>query len=190
MDAIEAIHTRRSVGRVPDAGVAREEIEEILRAAICAPNHHLTFPWRFVVLQGSARRALGEVHAAAVMATRPELPAEAFAKEAARLERAPVVIACIARATAEDEVTRREDRDAVIAAVQNLMLAAHARGLATMWRTGAMVDAPAVREDLACGPNDAIVGFVYVGRADGVSRDPTPRPSLDDVTEWRGAERG
>lgn len=186
MDAIEAIHTRRSVARVPNLAVTREDIEEVLRAALRAPNHHLTFPWRFVVLQGDARRALGEVHARAVMAARPELPASAFAKEAARLERAPVVIACIARSTASDEVCRREDRDSVAAAVQNLLLAAHARGLATMWRTGAMVDAGAVRENLSCGPHDAILGFVYLGRADGAPKDATPRPPLNDVVEWRG----
>ena len=185
MDALLAIHTRRSVGRLPDGAVSRDEIEGVLRAALCAPNHHLTSPWRFVVLQGGARRALGEVHARAVTAHRPDLPAEAFAKEAARLERAPVVIACIVRPSADDEVTRREDRDAVAAAVQNLLLAAHARGLAAMWRTGAMVDEPAVRDNLGCGARDAVVGFVYLGRSDGVSKDPTARPPLDDVVVWR-----
>lgn len=186
MDAIDAIHTRRSVGRLPDAPVTREEIEAVLGASVRAPNHHLTFPWRFVVLQGGARRALGEVHAQAMMDKRPELPPESFEKEAARLDRAPVVIACIVRPTGDDEVTRREDRDAVAAAVQNLLLAAHARGLAAIWRTGAMADAAAVRADLGCGPHDAIVGFVYLGRSDGVARTETPRPPLDDLVEWRG----
>jgi nitroreductase len=186
MDALDAIRGRRSVSRVPDGPVSRGEVETLLEAALHAPNHHLTHPWRFVVLQGESRRALGEVHAGFVTATRPDLPAESFAKEAARLERAPVVIACIAVATAADEVTRREDRDAVAAAIQNLLVAAHASGLAAMWRTGAMVDEAPVRDDLGCGPRDAIVGFVYLGRDDGTVRDVPPRPPLDDVVEWRG----
>jgi nitroreductase len=157
----------------------------VLRAAICAPNHHLTFPWRFVVLQGAARRALGEIHARSVMEDRPELPPEMFEKEAARLERAPVVIACIVTPTADDDVTRREDRDAVAAAVQNLLLAAHALGLAGIWRTGAMADSVAVRADLGCRPHDAIVGLVYLGRATDVTAA-AARPPLDDVVQWRG----
>jgi nitroreductase len=189
VDVLHAIRTRRSVGRLSAQRVPRPAVEEILAAALCAPNHHLTFPWRFVVLEGAARRALGEVHARAVMAARPDLPAEAFTKEAARLERAPVVIACIARSTGGDEVTRREDRDAVAAAIQNLLLAAHARGLAAMWRTGAMVDEAGVRQDLGCSPHDAIVGLVYLGRSDGTEGAETPRPPLDEVVEWRwGAE--
>lgn len=186
MDALDAIHTRRSVRRLPDDPLSRDEIDSVLRAAICAPNHHLTFPWRFVVLQGNARRSLGEIHARSVMEARPELPPAMFEKEAARLQRAPVVIACIVTPTADDDVTRREDRDAVAAAVQNLLVAAHARGLAGIWRTGAMADSDAVRTDLGCRRQDAIVGFVYLGRATGAETPAASRPPLDDVVEWRG----
>ncbi|MEW6582512.1 MAG: nitroreductase family protein [Actinomycetota bacterium] len=185
MDIVDLIASRRSVGRIPPDPVPRETVAEILTAAIRAPNHHLTAPWRFVVLTGAARRALGDAHARAVAAARPDLPDGAREKEAARLDRAPVVIACIARATSDDPVTRREDRDAVAAAVQNLLLAAAARDLAAIWRTGAMVDEEEVRDHLGLAPADAIVAFVYLGRHDGAARPATPRPPLDDVVEWR-----
>jgi len=64
-----------------------------------------------------ARVALGEAHARAVARERPGLPEAGLAKETARLERAPVVVACVVRPSAEDAVTAREDRDAVAAAV-------------------------------------------------------------------------
>lgn len=137
-DLLAAIHARRSVGRVSPDPVARELVAELLDAAVAAPNHHLTVPWRFIVLAGDARRGVGEAHARAVARQKPGLPAEGYAKEAARLERAPVVIACCV-SPGEDPVAAREDRDAVAAAVQNLLLAAHGRGLAAMWRTGAML---------------------------------------------------
>lgn len=186
MDLVDLITARRSVGRLPADPVPREVIEEILGAALRAPNHHLTAPWRFVVLQGAARRALGEAHASAVMAAKPDLPPEAREKEAARLDRAPVVIACVCVATGDDPVTLREDRDAVASAIQNLLLAAEARGLAGIWRTGAMVDEEPVRAHLGLAALDAIVGFVYLGLADGSPRAATPRPPLTDVVEWRG----
>ena len=183
---LAAIHTRRSIGRVSPDPVARATVAEILDAAVTAPNHHLTGPWRFVVLAGEARGTVGEAHARAVMRERPGLPPESRAKEAARLERAPVVIVCCV-IPGEDPVQAREDRDAVAAAIQNLLLAAHAHGLAAIWRTGTMADEPEVREALELGPRDAIVGFVYLGHpVQPPGPRPEPRPGADAVTQWRG----
>jgi nitroreductase len=160
---IRAILTRRSVGRVDPSPLPREAVEELLQAAASAPNHRLTSPWRFIVLTGPARGAINE-----------------------RLERAPVVIACCV-APGEDPVEAREDRDAVAAAVQNLLLAAQARGFSAMWRTGAMVDDPDVRAALGVSGRDAIVGFVYLGRP--LAPPPTtgpPRRAVHELTTWRG----
>jgi nitroreductase len=182
---LDAIASRRSVGRVLADPVARDVVEELLAAAISAPNHHLTGPWRFVVLAGDARGEVGDAHARAVARERPGLPPEGLAKEAARLERAPVVVVAIAVGD-EDPVQAREDRDAVAAAIENLLLAAHARDLGAMWRTGAMVDEPEVRDALGLGPRDAVVGFVYLGHPAGPPPERPPRPPLDDVVVWRG----
>lgn len=182
-DPMELLLTRRSVGKVRSDPVSRELVVELLVAAVQAPNHHLTEPWRFVVLTGGARRQIGEAHAAAVRRKRPGCGEDVVAREAARLERAPVVIACLVIGDGADPVTAREDRDAVAAAIQNLLLAAHARGLATMWRTGEIVDEPEVRSSLRLGPADAIVGFVYLGLADVVP-PPRQRRPVEDVVEW------
>jgi nitroreductase len=183
---LDAILSRRSVGRVRPDPVPHETVRELLAAAVRAPNHHLTCPWRFVVLAGDERREIGEAHARAMERARGPLAPEVRQREAARLQRAPVVIACCVASDA-DPVRGREDRDAVAAAVQNVLLAAHARGLGAMWRTGAMVDAPDVREALGLGRHDAIVAFVYLGWP---YQDPslrrTPRPPLDEIVTWRG----
>jgi nitroreductase len=64
MDVIEAIKTRRTIGRTkPGQEPERELIEKLLQSAIEAPNHYLTEPWRFFVLTGKAREAFGEAHA-------------------------------------------------------------------------------------------------------------------------------
>ncbi len=128
---VAAIMSRRSIGRIAPDPIPRERIAELLGAAVRAPNHHLTGPWRFVVLAGDARREIGEAHLRARLRAEPELPAEAHEKEATRLERAPVVIVCCVR-PGGDAVQAREDRDAVAAGIQNLLLAARARGLAAL----------------------------------------------------------
>ena len=188
IDAVDrTIRERRSVGRVAPDPLPRELVAELIDAAIHAPNHHLTHPWRFVVLAGDARREVGDAHARAVERTKPGHPEAGLAKEAARLERAPVVIACCV-AGCDDPVQAREDRDAVAAGVQNLLLAAHARGLAAIWRSGVMPDEPEVRDALGLGERDAIVGMVYVGRPvpDGQTPPPSARPAVDELTVWRG----
>ncbi len=183
---LAALHGRRSIGRVGHDPIPRELVAELLDAAVTAPNHHATGPWRFVVLTGAARGEVGAAHAAAVARARPDAGPEGLVKEAARLERAPVVVACVV-SPGEDPVEAREDRDAVAAAVQNLLVGAHARGLAAMWRTGVMVDEPEVRDALGVGGRDAIVGFVYLGTApESVPGRDRPRPGAAGVTEWRG----
>jgi nitroreductase len=160
---IHAIRTRRSVGRVSQEPIPREAIEELLRAAGSAPNHRLTAPWRFIVLTGAARAEVWD-----------------------RLERAPVVVACVVH-PGDDPVEAREDRDAVAAAIQNMLLAAHARGLGAMWRTGAAVDDPEVRGALGLADREAVVGFVYIGRLLAPpSEQGPPRRPVEELTSWRG----
>lgn len=160
---LHAIRTRRSIGRVSPEPLARPLVEELIEAAACAPNHRLTNPWRFIVLAGDARREVWE-----------------------RLERAPVVVACCV-APGEDPVQAREDRDAVAAAIENMLLAAHARGLGAMWRTGDIVDDPDARAALGLGPREEIVGFVYLGRLLGPPpQQRPPRRPVAELTTWRG----
>src|SRR4249920_1433250 len=59
MHVSDAISTRRSIKRFTNRSVTREEIETLLAAAVAAPNHRLTQPWRFYVLGPDARQAYG-----------------------------------------------------------------------------------------------------------------------------------
>src|SRR5947199_10814116 len=55
----EIIERRRSIKKFTARPVTREEIETLLDAAILAPNHRLTRPWRFYVLGPESRYAYG-----------------------------------------------------------------------------------------------------------------------------------
>lgn len=186
MNVTDAIRGRRSVGRVRQDAIARERIARLVEAATWAPNHKVTEPWRFVVITGAARDALGAAHADAVVRANPGLTPEARDAALALTSRAPVIIACVCRSESEDPVMRREDRDAVCAGLQNLLLAAHADGLGAIWRTGAFIDEDEVRAHLACGPAEEIIGFVYVGEPEGPPPPTPPRAAASAVTEWRG----
>ncbi|MGH2601765.1 MAG: nitroreductase family protein, partial [Dehalococcoidia bacterium] len=65
---IDTLRDRRSASRFNAESVSREAVDGLIEAARWAPNHHLTEPWRFFVLTGDARVALGEAIAAEVLA--------------------------------------------------------------------------------------------------------------------------
>lgn len=51
MDALECIHTRRSVRKYLDKPIPDELIQELLQAAMTAPSAFNEQPWRFVVVR-------------------------------------------------------------------------------------------------------------------------------------------
>jgi nitroreductase len=78
-----------------------------------------------------------------------------------------------------------EEIAATAAAVQNMLLAAHALGLAAMWRTGALVFSDEVREFLGMPEDAEMLGTVYLGYAN-MAPPVRQRRSIDEVVEWRG----
>jgi nitroreductase len=185
MDLLTALRSRRSIGKVA-GDVTDDELRTLVDAALCAPNHKLTEPWRFTALRGEARARLGEVWAEVAAASAPADPAArdaALEKERRKPLRAPLLLVASVR-TDSDPVVAEEDFAAGAAAVQNVLLAAHALGLGAMWRTGAMVRSDAVKAHLGLDPSDRIVGIVYVGRP--AMEPPAERPrDVDAVLRER-----
>ncbi len=184
----DAIRDRRSFGRVRPERPPAAMIEAIIEAATWAPNHRLTEPWRFIVLAGDARNALGEVMARSQAERRAADPAaarEAATRAAAKPLRAPVIIAVAVEPATRPKVVEIEEITAGAAAIQNLLLAAHALGLATIWRTGDPTYDPAVKAFLELPPTASLLGFVYVGYPDAPLPS-RPRRPVAEVTTWRG----
>ncbi|WP_020620286.1 nitroreductase family protein [Paenibacillus daejeonensis] len=172
MELMEAIRERRSMGRVKQDPVERETILELLEAANWAPSHHATEPWSFIVMTGEGRGKLGEGYAAIVRAESElsdtdtdQLEAKA-ATAHAKAFRAPVVIALVCKPSKLDKVIRIEELAAAHAATQNLLLAAHAKGLAAIWRSGEPMYHPIMKEKFQLELDDEIVALIYLGYPD------------------------
>ncbi|MCM8750685.1 nitroreductase [Thermomicrobiaceae bacterium CFH 74404] len=181
------LRSRRSMPRVRPERPPRELIEQVIDAAVWAPNHHLTQPWRFVVLTGEARRELGEAMARGKVAREREVdPAKLDALRRKPL-RAPVIVAVgVIPASRKPEV-EIEEICAGAAAIQNLLLAAHGLGLAAIWRTGEAAFDPEVKAFLGLPPDAHLLGFVYLGYPDGEPPQRPRRPAAE-VTRWLGWE--
>jgi nitroreductase len=183
MNLLTAIHTRQSVGKVRPDELPRELIAELLAAAAQAPNHHKVYPWRFTVLTGAGRERLGAVMAEALRKRAPETSLESLEAERKRPLRAPVLIAVGIDKPANERVSEIENICAGAAAVQNLLLAAHARGLGAVWRTGPAAVDPLVKAFFGLEPDQHLIAMVYLGYPEGELKPPQ-RPSFEENTRW------
>lgn len=184
METLEAIMTRRSVPKVGERRPEREEINKLLEAAVRAPTHHLTEPWRFVVLSGESRRELGRAWALG-----EQNAGRDGDKVVEKPLRAPVIIAVIAHPKSHlPKVIEVEEHHSIGAALQNILLAAHDLGLGAMIRTGRAREYPEVEEYLGVDEDEYIAGFIYVGDPEPGERPQTRRKPASEITEWRGWE--
>ena len=193
---LQAIHARRSIRRFGDGPVPREALVEAARAACTAPAPHHTRPWLFVALTSPAprRRLLAAMAAAWTADLRAdEVPETVIARRLARsdalLGEAPaVIVPCVrtrdAHAYPDDERAAAE-RDMFLlsggAAIQNLLLALHAQGLASCWVSSTLFCRQETREALGLDDEWIPLGSVAVGPAP--TEGPPPRPDLDPEAE-------
>ncbi len=156
------VTSRRTNLRIdPDRAVDPSMVAELCRLATWAPNHRLTEPWRFAVVTGSNRAELG-ARAAAYQAELGESVEARLQKTRGKYLRAPVslAVACVHH---PDPETHMEDRDAVSAGIQNILLGATALGLASYWGSGLVTQSPEVKNLCGFAPDDDLLGIIYLG---------------------------
>ena len=145
-------------------------IDRLITAATWAPNHKRTWPWAFTVLTGDARGRLGETMAELALAGGLDGPK--ITKLPGKYCRSASVMLIWHIRNDHDAVRCREDRDAVAAATQNLLVAATAYGLGSYWGTVADVLVPAVREVAGVDEAHDLVALVYLGWPTGTVAAP------------------
>jgi nitroreductase len=163
MDAIELLLARCSPVQLVEPGPDCDQLDTILRAAVRAPDHGRMQPWRFLSIQGDARRRLGDLMMQSLERREPTIEPTKLNSERDKSMRAPLIIAAAAAVRAHPKVPDIEQIVAVGAAVQNMILAAHALGFGAFWRTGPAAYDFEVKEALGFSASDALVGFIYLG---------------------------
>jgi len=155
-------------GPGPDA----ETLSAILTIAARAPDHRRVTPFRFVVFEGEARAAFGDVLARAFEKENPDADEKRIVAERNRFLRAPVVVAVIASLRPEHKTPVWEQTLTVGAVCQNMLIAASAYGHAAQWLTEWYAFHDDINQALAMTENESIAGFVYIGAA---TEDPKER---------------
>jgi nitroreductase len=186
MDALEALTTRVSIAALSEPAPDDATLATLFKAATRAPDHGRLKPWRFVIIRGHAREKLGAVLADAAHRREPSAPPEVIAREHAKPLRAPLIVIVAAKLMQSRKVPAMEQVVAAGAAAQNLLLAAHALGFGGMWKTGEPAYDDTVKHALGFGPEDMIVGFLYLGTPTEHPTVPEPGDLTHFVREWTG----
>lgn len=181
MDALTALQTRTAAPRLMEPAPNPAQLEEILKAGLRAPDHGMLRPWRFLLIEGEARIKLGQLF---VDATQPDTE-ERKQKQLTTPLRAPLIIVAVATIK-QGKVMASEQVCSTAAAIQNMAVATHALGFASIWLTGAVAYDVRVKLALGLQPTDEIVGFLYIGTPT-VQERPVPQHRLQDfVQRWTG----
>ncbi len=167
---LEVIRTRRSVRRFLPRALPPEAISHLVEAFRWAPTGGNAQPWRLVIVRSEAVRAkLGEA-----------------AQSQSFVAQAPVVIVvCVDRDRARKAYGNRGEAlyclQDTAAAIENLLLMAHAMGLGACW-VGAFRET-SVSEVLGLPSHLRPIAIVPVGWPDGTPPAPRRRTAPEFVEE-------
>ncbi|MBS3751320.1 MAG: nitroreductase family protein [Anaerolineales bacterium] len=113
MEALEVLFTRRSIRQYTDEPVTEEQVRTLLEAGMNAPSANNRQPWHFIAVDERERLdAIMEVHPYSKM-----------------LAQAPLAIIVCADITRSERYWQQD----CAAATENILLAARALGLGSVW---------------------------------------------------------
>jgi nitroreductase len=182
-DILTLLHTRRS-GKARDMsapGPDAAQVRLILQAAARVPDHGKLAPWRFIEIAVGRREAFALVIENAYRAEKPLASQSEINAVRAYAVDAPTLIVVLSTPKIESHIPQWEQQLSVGAAIQTMLIAAHALGFVANWLTGWPAYATDVRTALGCKASDTIAGFIYIGTA-SKSLDERPRPDLATIT--------
>ena len=176
------LFARRSVVAYRPGPVPAEAVQRALEAAVLAPNHFLSEPWRF--------RLLGPE-------TRDRVIALADASKHDFFAAVPAPWLMVTLVPTQDgsqlnvdmwHKLALEDHAACAAAVQNFMLSLASEGYGSKWMTGALGIPPAsLLAEVGAGADEHFMGVVWMGvPAAGLRtmKAPTRKQGLAVVKQW------
>jgi nitroreductase len=203
----QIIQQRRSIRKFLDKPVDEADIRELIDCARYAPSDTNSQTWEFVVILDRERiKRIEQMTWDALHRRAAEAEAQGKGREARLLVKsfgpyatafgeAPALVVCLATpyqskfrekifdpiGLVEEDVWREEGIKSSCLAAMNLMLAAHARGLATCPMTGPVLLAgDELREELGIDPSRQVNMVIALGHP-AHQPDPLPRKEIDEI---------
>lgn len=175
----ELIESRQTVlpKRLVEPGPTPAELQALLALAAAAPDHGQITPWRFIAVPAAQRHRLAEAFAGALAERDPAATPEQLAQAREKAYRAPLLLLAVAcLGPREPDVPAPERLVSMGAALQNLLLGAHALGYGAGLTSGQAMASPRLRCLFGLAEGEVAVCCVNVGTATRRSHRLQPRP--------------
>jgi nitroreductase len=182
------LETRRSVPmRAFDPmPIPADHLDRILTIAARSPDHGRLAPWRFIVVEGDARRTSGERFDGLYANRYPELDASKSDMWTLYMMRAPVTVVVVSHPDPTSKIPEWDQILGAGAVGMNLIVAASAHGYAAQWLLKWPGRDPEAAAILGVGAGERVAGFIHLGRQTERPADRV-RPELEAVvTRWTG----
>ena len=186
-DPLDFLDRRRSVpasqltAPAPDSST----LLRMLHSAVRVPDHGKRVPFRFLKIEGDARFALSDRIVARSREIHPDIGEAALDKDRMRFQRAPLIVAVIARQGEDAKIPASERFSSASCVCFALLQAAQSLGYGTQWLTGWPAYDAGILRTLGVGEDERIAGFIHIGTplAEAPERDrPDPRELLSEWT--------
>jgi nitroreductase len=173
----QTVLPKRLVAPGPDA----QQLQRLMQAAAAAPDHGELRPWRFVLVAQAKRALLAQAFEAALLDRDAQATPDQLEAAREKAYRAPLLMLAVARlGPAQPDMPVLERMVSLGAALQNLLLLAHAMGFGAGLTSGQAMQSPRLRELFRLQPGEEAVCFVSVGSV--TQRKPMrPRPSPHEI---------
>ena len=160
------IGSRQNVSpkRLIEPGPTTEQLHALLSLAAAAPDHGLLTPWRFIIVPADQRHRLAEVFALALIDRDPGATLEQIEAAREKAHRAPLLMVAVACLEPREPDTPPLERMVSMgAAIQNLLLGAHAMGFGAGLTSGQAMASKRLVELCGLAPCEVAVCCVNVG---------------------------
>ena len=166
----DIIKNRRSLkpAKMNGKKIPDDEVKELLKLANWAPTHGRTEPWRFIVYSGSKVKEFCHQHAELYKTHTPTEKFEqaTYDKQLHNGDLASHIILAVMQRGNLQKVPVVEEIISVAMSVQNILLAATAKDIASFLSTGGMTHHHIMKNFLQLREEDILIGILYLGYSD------------------------
>ena len=185
--SVQEIISRRSQKLVQAPGPSAVQIDTLLKAAVCAPDHSALRAWRFALIHRENIDTFADLAIAATRRSGREVTPQKEQNTRKWMSTVPLLIGMAYKISHNNEkVPEIEQTLSMGAAAMNIQNAAHMMGFSSYWSTGLGTYTDEVPEALGFDPLDyRFVGFLAIGTPISPAA-PAQRPSPETLTTtWR-----
>ncbi len=195
---ISAIYDRRSIRKFKNTPISQSDITDIIQSGIKAPSSKNRQPWKYIVIQGSAKEEMIRVFRRGIEREEKDsalLPQSKQHIAGAKytvdiMEEAPTIIfvintlgkSILSELTPEERVYEICNIQSISASIQNMLLAAADKGIGSLWICDIYFAYSELCEWL--GSEGQLIAAVAFGYPNEFPQE-RPRRKIDDIVEWR-----